>query len=101
MPVGEDLAPFFSLDEHAVEAALKTPQGAAVRTVRVILSLPVGEVQVGAGEVTHLRPSLLCATSDLEGVRENYLAVIGGATYAVVRRENDGTGLTTAWLRRQ
>lgn len=98
MGLADDLTPFFNLDEHAVEAAIQTPQGAALRTIKVILSLPVGEVQVGAGEVAHLQPSFQCATSDLQGVIKNYLAVIGGATYKVVRRENDGTGLSTVWL---
>lgn len=101
MPVGDDLTPFFNLDEHAVEAALKTPEGAAVRTIKVILSVPVGEVAVGAGEVTHLQPTFQCATSDLAGVKKDYIAVIAGVTYRVVRRENDGTGLSTAWLSKQ
>lgn len=97
----EDLTPFFNLDEHAVEAAIRTPQGVAVRTIKVILSVPVGEVQVGEGEVAHLQPTFQCATADLEGVRKDYVAVIAGTTYRVVRRENDGTGLSTAWLRKQ
>ncbi|HEX8499282.1 MAG TPA: hypothetical protein VF659_01730 [Pyrinomonadaceae bacterium] len=101
MGVTDDLSPFFNLDEHAVEAALKTPEGVAVRTIRVILSVPVGEVQVGAAEVTHLQPTFQCATADLEGVRKGYQAVIAGTTYRVVRRENDGTGLSTAWLTKQ
>lgn len=101
MPVSEDLTPFFSLDEHAVEAALQTPEGAAVKMIKGILSVPVGEVAVGAGEVTHLQPSFQCATSDLQGVIKNYLAVVGGTTYRVVRRENDGTGLSTVWLMKQ
>ena len=97
----EDLSPFFNLDEHAVEAAIKTPAGEAVRTIRVILSLPVGEVQVGAGEVAHLQPSFQAPTADLAGVTKNYTATIEGTTYGVVRRENDGTGLSTVWLVKQ
>lgn len=99
--LGEDLTPFFNLAEHAVAAALKTPEGVAVRTVNVIFWEPVGEVEVGAGEVAHLQPSFQCPTADLEGVRKDYIAVIAGTTYRVVRRENDGTGLSTAWLRKQ
>lgn len=100
MPL-DDLTPFFNLDEHAVEAAIQTPQGAAVRTIKVILSLPVGEVQVGAGEVAHLQPTFQCPTSDLAGVKKDYIAVIAGTTYRVVRRENDGTGLSTVWMVKQ
>jgi hypothetical protein len=99
--LNEDLTPFFNLDEHAVEAAIKTPESVAVRTVKVILSLPVGEMQVGAGEVAHLQPSFQCPTAELEGVTKNYLAVVGGVTYRVVRRENDGTGLSTVFLGKQ
>lgn len=97
----EDLSPFFSLDEHAVEATFKTPAGVVVRTAGVILSLPVGEVQVGASEVAHLQPSLQCPTADLEGVIKNYRVEVGGDSYRVVRRENDGTGLSTVWLSKQ
>lgn len=97
----DDLTPFFNLDEHAVEAALKTPEGAAVRTVKVILSLPVGEMAVGTGEVAHLQPTFQCATADLAGVKKDYIAVIAAVTYRVVRRENDGTGVSTVWLRKQ
>jgi hypothetical protein len=99
--LGEDLKPFFNLDEHAVGATIRTPAGVFVRTAKVILSLPVGEVQVGAGEVTHLQPSIQCPTAELEGVVKNYLVEVGGDTYRVVRRENDGTGLSTAWMRKQ
>lgn len=98
MGLADDLTPFFNLDEHAVEAAIQTPQGVAVRTIKVILSVPVGEVQVGAGEVAHLQPTFQCPTAELAGVKKDYKAVIAGTTYAVVRRENDGTGLSTVWL---
>lgn len=98
---GFDPSVFFNLDDFAVEAAIKTPEGADVRTIKVILSLPVGEVQVGAGEVAHLQPSFQAPTADLEGVRKGYKATIDGTTYAVVRRENDGTGLSTVWLSKQ
>ncbi|HEX8336082.1 MAG TPA: hypothetical protein VF621_05090 [Pyrinomonadaceae bacterium] len=99
--LGEDLTVFFNSDEHAVEAVIKTPQGALVTTVNVILSLPVGEVAVGAGEVAHLQPSLQAPTVELEGVKKNYVVEVGGSTYRVVRRENDGTGLSTVWMSKQ
>lgn len=99
--IGEDLHIFFNPDEHAVPAALKTPTGEPLRTVNVIFAVPVEEFQVGVDEVAHQRPTFQCATADLEGVKKNYLAIIGGTTYKVVRRTNDGTGLTTAWLSKQ
>jgi hypothetical protein len=99
--VGEDLSVFFNTDEHAVAAGIQTPQGAPVATIKVILSLPVAEVAVGAGEVAHLQPSFQAPTAELAGVKKDYIVVTGGNTYRVVRRENDGTGLTTVWMRKQ
>lgn len=99
---GEDLRIFFNPDEHAVAATFKTDGGALVREANVILSLPVQEMQVGPGQgVEHLQPSLQCPTPDVEGVKKNYIVEIGGGTFRVLRRESDGTGLTTVWLRKE
>lgn len=98
---GEDLSVFFNPGEFAVAATLKTPEGTPLRTINVILSLPVGELAVGAGEVAHLQPTFQCPTADLEGVRKDYIAEIGADTFRVVRRESDGTGVSTVWLRKQ
>jgi hypothetical protein len=98
---GEDLSLFFNTDEHAVEAVIKTSAGTLVATVNVILSLPVGEVAVGAGEVAHLQPTFQAPTAQLAGVKKDYIVETGGSTYRVVRRENDGTGLSTVWMRKQ
>lgn len=101
MGLDEDLTPFFNLDEHATEAIIKTPAGVLVRTVKVILSLPVGEVAVGDGEVAHLQPTFQAPTAQLTGVNKDYIVEAGGFAYRVVRRENDGTGLSTVWMRKQ
>jgi hypothetical protein len=103
----EDLTPFFNTDEHAVEATMQTPQGVLVATANVIFSTPVGELQVGAGEVAHLQPTFQAPTAELTGVKKDYIVRIWNEaesveeTYRVVRRENDGTGLSTVWLRKQ
>lgn len=99
--LGEDLTTFFNLDEHAVAATISTPAGVPVREVNVILSKPVGEVALGAGEVTSLQPSFQAPTAGVQGVKANYIVTIEGETFRVVRRENDGTGLSTVWLRKQ
>lgn len=103
---GEDLTVFFNTNEHALVATVCTPQDVFVREVKVIFSAPVGEVAVGAGEVAHLQPTFQAPTAELEGVRKDYIVRIDDAegspvTYRVVRRENDGTGLSTVWLRKQ
>lgn len=102
----DDLTPFFDTDAFALRAEFKTPQGATVRETKVILSLPVGEVAVGGGEVTHVQPSLQCPTAEIEGVKKGYTVTVQNAdgtttNYAVVRRENDGAGLSTVWLSKQ
>ncbi len=104
MPL-DDLTPFFDTDAFALRAEFKTPAGALVSETKVILSIPVGEVTLGPGEVTHLQPSLQCPTAEIGGVKKGYtVTVYDDATttnYTVVRRENDGTGLSTAWLVKQ
>lgn len=105
MPL-DDLTPFFDTDAFAVWAEFKTPDGSSVNETKVILSVPVGEVTVGEGEVAHLQPSLQCPTAEIEGVKKGYAVVIDNAdgdpeTYYVVRRESDGAGLSTVWLRKE
>jgi hypothetical protein len=102
----DDLTPFFDTDAFALRADFKTPAGALAAETKVILSLPVGEMTVGAGEVAHVQPSLQCPTAEIEGVRKGYTVTVHNAdattaNYAVVRRENDGTGLSTVWLVKQ
>jgi hypothetical protein len=102
----DDLTPFF--DTFAQWAEFKTPEGALVGGMgtKVILSIPVGEVAVGSGEVAHVQPSLQCPTAAIEGVKKGYTVGVRKAngywdTFEVVRRENDGTGVSTVWLRKQ
>lgn len=102
----DDLTPFFDTDAFALRAEFKTPQGALVSETKVILSIPVGEVAVGAGEVTHLQPSLQCPTAEIVGVKKGHTVTVHNAdatatNYTVVRRENDGAGLSTVWLTKQ
>ncbi|HEX8117929.1 MAG TPA: hypothetical protein VF521_11715 [Pyrinomonadaceae bacterium] len=102
----DDLTPFFDTGAFALWAEFKTPQGAVLRETKVILSLPVGEMAVGAGEVAHLQPSLQCPTAEIEGVKKGFTVAVHNAdatttNYTVVRRENDGTGLSTVWLSKQ
>lgn len=106
MPL-DDLTPFFDTDAFALPAEFKTPAGALAAETKVILSIPVGEMAVGAGEVAHLKPSLQCPTAEIEGVKKGYTVAIYNAAdaattnYTVVRRENDGAGLSTVWLTKQ
>lgn len=97
----DDLSVFFNPDEHAAAATIKEPGGALVRTANVIFNEPVQETQVGAGEVNHAQPSLMCPTADLAGVKKNYVFEIAGkGTFRVVRQSSDGTGVSTVFLMR-
>jgi hypothetical protein len=102
----DDLTPFFDTDAFALRADFQTPAGALASETKVILSIPVGEVAVGGGEVAHVQPSLQCPTAEIEGVKKGYTVTVYNAdattsTFEVVRRENDGAGLSTVWLRKQ
>ena len=102
----DDLTPFFDTDAFALRAEFKNPQGEVLRETKVILSLPVGEMAVGAGEVAHLQPSLQVPTAEIEGVKKGFTVAVRNAdatttNYTVVRRENDGAGLSTVWLSKQ
>lgn len=105
MPL-DDLTPFFDTDAFALRAEFKTPAGALVNEAKVILSIPVGEIALGAGEVSHQQPSLQCPTAEIGGVKKGYTVTVYDAdatatNYTVVRRENDGAGLSTVWLVKQ
>lgn len=102
----EDLTIFFNRAEHAVRAVFSTPQGALVGEASVILSTPVQDMQLIADYQTkQLQPSIQCRTADVEGVRRNYKVEIDGplgvTTYHVTGRDDDGTGLSIVWLRKE
>lgn len=101
MPLVEDLSVFFNVEEHAISATIKTPQGATLRTASVIFSEPVNEVPLRPGEVTTQQPFLQCPTADLDGVKAEYVFDIGAKSYAVVRWEHDGTGVSVVHLRKR
>lgn len=103
MSLGEDLAPFFNTDEHAVAATIKTGEGVLVRAAAVIFSTPFREMPVGVpgSSVGQGQPRVLCKTADLAGVKKEFIFDIGGTVYRFVKSEDDGTGVSTAFLRKQ
>lgn len=100
MPLAEDLSVFFNVGEHASPATIKTPQGATLRSANVIFSTPVQEAGLGQVEVATQQPFLQIPTADLDGVKKDYVFDIGAKSYAVVRWEHDGTGVSVVYLRK-
>ena len=100
--LGDDLDHFFNPDEHAVAATVKKSDGTPVGTFNVILVTPVQDMAlVASGSVSQLQPSIQGRTEDLGGVEKEYIVEAGGATYRAVKRANDGTGVSTVWLRKE
>ena len=99
--LGEDLSIFFNPAEHAAAATIKTAAGAQVRTANVILTEPVQELSLGSREAVALQPFLQCQTGDLAGVKAGHIFEAGAKSFAVVRWEHDGTGVSVVYLRKQ
>jgi hypothetical protein len=95
MAVVEDLAPFFSTADFAVDATLGAT---AVRGIfDAAYSEPLGNVVEGNSPVFML-PT---ADSDAAGAAHGTTLVIGATTYKVRGIEPDGTGVTLLRLEQQ
>lgn len=100
MPFAEDLSVFFNTGEHAVQTTIKDKDGVLVRSAAVIFWAPFDEMQVGVDStVGHGQPRVQCRTADLAGVKKDYIFEIGDASYRFVRKDDDGTGVSVAFLR--
>ncbi len=99
MAFTEDLTVFFDEAEHAVAATLKTSAGVMVRTLTVIVDTPLDELVSLSAGVEAGQPQVLCRTADIAAARHEYQLVIGATTYRIVNHKDDGTGVSTVWLR--
>ena len=89
----EDLAPFFSTSDFAVDATLG---GTAVTGIFDAAYLePLGSIVEGVG------PVFMLSTADAASSAHGTTLVIGAATYKVRGIEPDGTGVTLLRLERQ
>jgi hypothetical protein len=89
----EDLAPFFSTDDFAVDATLG---GVDVRVIFDAAYLePLGNMVEGVGPVATI------ATADAASAAHGTNLVIGATTYKVRGIEPDGTGVTLLRLEKQ
>lgn len=89
----ESLAPFFSLDEFAVEGLL---DGTAVRGI-----FDQAYVAAGAGMgMSSTVPAFTLPTASVPASPVGKLLAIGSVTYAVAEHEPDGTGVSLLALER-
>lgn len=94
----EDLSVFFDLSDFA-ESAVITLSGGATRTVSAIFNTPSLSVEIYDQQIETDAPSALCKTVDLTGVKNNNSMAIGGKTYKIAKISDDGTGVSTVYLK--
>jgi hypothetical protein len=100
MAFTENLATFFDTDSgFAVNATIKTGAGATVRTAKAIFTKPVQELQVFEQSLEASLPFLLLQTTDLAGVDHTHTFTIDAVQYRIVKRNDDGTGLSIVWIK--
>jgi len=92
----EDLTPFFSSAEFAVQASAYTALGALVE-FDVIFDAAYGQ-QLG-GIVGDTSPTAHCKTSDVAHLSWDSGITVAGTAYTVASASPDGTGVTTLTLR--
>lgn len=98
MAFTEDLGVFFDESDFAVQAAITLPNN-SVRVISVIFDATTQGIQLYDSNIEADTPSFQCKTSDLTGVKTGNQVVIENKTYAVGRKEPDGTGVTTVYLK--
>ena len=99
MALAEDLSQFFEIDDFAVEAVI-TLSNNTQKTVKVIFDkIPTTSILEDTAIVSD-GPKFIAATADLNGVKEHNQALIGGKTYKVAEVSDDGTGISTVYLKK-
>ena len=94
MAFTEDLSPFFSTSDFAVEALWN-----GATSVPVIFDSEY--IEALRGVVEGSGPVALCAAADVPGIAHGDTQVIDGVTYKVRGVEPDGTGLVLLRLEQQ
>ena len=100
MAFTENLAAFFDTSKgFAVAATIKTAAGATLRTANVILTKPIQDVALFEQALEASLPFLQIRTADLAGVDHTHTFTIDAAVYRIVKRNDDGTGLSIVWIK--
>lgn len=96
----EDLSLFFdTTNGFAVDVTLKTSGGSTVRTAKGILETPLQDLALLSADVEVQTPTLQLRTTDMASITHDHKIVIGATTYRIVKHLDDGTGITTVWIR--
>jgi len=97
----EDLSQFFdTTNGFAVDGTIKTSAGTTVRTVKAIFENPLSELSVLDANVEALMPMIRIQTSDMAGVDHTCTITINGIVHRIVKHLDDGTGISTVWIRK-
>lgn len=95
----EDLSQFFNEDDFAVEAII-TLSNNSQKTVNVIFSAQTMDVAVYDTEIVADTPNFLAASADIAELKDGSPVTIGGKNYKVKKVTDDGTGLSTVYLKK-
>jgi len=97
----EDLSQFFDTEDgFAVEATIKKPDSSTLRTINGIFENPLIEIELAGADVEGEASTFVCLTSDLASVDHDHTFVIEGVSYRLVKRHDDGTGISNLWIRK-
>lgn len=99
MAFTEVLSTFFDTDDFAVAATIKTGAGVTVRTINVIFDQPRNELALLDARLESPLPFVRCQTADLAGIDHTHTMTINAVVYRIVKRDDDGTGVSTVQLR--
>lgn len=92
MAFTEDLSPFFSDDEFAVDVVLNSVP------VKAIFDNAYARGDVGSLGMASTQPALTLASSDVPSSPRGKTCVVGSVTYKVAEHEPDGTGVSVLLL---
>lgn len=99
MAFAEDLTPFLSLDDFAVQAQAVTRYSEVV-TFPVIFDNASSQAGIGLLGMAGTQPVALARSADVVDVAVGCAITINAVDYTVAELQPDGTGITTLTLER-
>lgn len=92
----EDLAPFFSTAEFAVEASAFNANGELVEFGAIFDAATAPQL---GGLMADVAPRVICQTASVTDVAWDSGLTVAGIAYSVANIAHDGTGVTTLSVR--
>lgn len=101
LPLNDDLADIFNIEEFAVTVTYRRKNALGDSTITGIFDNETVPVETGGFVPVHEeQPRLTCRTSDIPNVSETDQMIINSVTYTVRAWVHDGTGVTVVQLER-